>query len=32
MRKFVKGNEAVAIGAIYAGCDTYFGYPINAGQ
>lgn len=29
MRKFVKGNEAVAIGAIYAGCDTYFGYPIT---
>ncbi|NLX47835.1 MAG: 3-methyl-2-oxobutanoate dehydrogenase subunit VorB [Euryarchaeota archaeon] len=29
MKKFVKGNEAVAIGAIYAGCDTYFGYPIT---
>lgn len=29
MRKFVKGNEAVAIGAIYAGCDIYFGYPIT---
>lgn len=29
MRKFVKGNEAVAIGAIYAGCDVYFGYPIT---
>jgi len=29
MRKFVKGNEAVAIGAVYAGCDTYFGYPIT---
>ena len=29
MRKFVKGNEAVAIGAIYAGCDAYFGYPIT---
>lgn len=29
MRKFVKGNEAVTIGAIYAGCDVYFGYPIT---
>lgn len=29
MRKFVKGNEAVAIGALYAGCDVYFGYPIT---
>jgi 2-oxoisovalerate ferredoxin oxidoreductase alpha subunit len=29
MRKFVKGNEAVAIGAVFAGCDTYFGYPIT---
>ncbi len=29
MRRFVKGNEAVAIGAIYAGCDAYFGYPIT---
>jgi 2-oxoisovalerate ferredoxin oxidoreductase alpha subunit len=29
MRRFVKGNEAVAIGAIYAGCDLYFGYPIT---
>lgn len=29
MRKFVKGNEAVAIGAVYAGCDVYFGYPIT---
>ncbi|HRU12066.1 MAG TPA: 3-methyl-2-oxobutanoate dehydrogenase subunit VorB [Methanomassiliicoccales archaeon] len=29
MRRFVKGNEAVAIGAIYAGCDVYFGYPIT---
>ncbi len=29
MRKFIKGNEAVAIGAVYAGCDTYFGYPIT---
>ncbi len=29
MRKFVKGNEAVTIGALYAGCDVYFGYPIT---
>lgn len=29
MTKFVKGNEAVVIGALYAGCDQYFGYPIT---
>ncbi len=29
MTKFVKGNEAVVIGALYAGCDVYFGYPIT---
>lgn len=29
MRKFVKGNDAVVIGALYAGCDVYFGYPIT---
>ncbi|OPY33174.1 MAG: Ketoisovalerate oxidoreductase subunit VorB [Methanomassiliicoccales archaeon PtaU1.Bin124] len=29
MRAFVKGNEAVTIGAVYAGCDVYFGYPIT---
>ncbi len=29
MRKFVKGNDAVMIGAIYAGVDAYFGYPIT---
>jgi len=29
MRKFIKGNEAVAVGAVYAGCDVYFGYPIT---
>lgn len=28
-RKFVKGNEAVAMGAIEAGCRFYFGYPIT---
>ncbi len=27
--KLVKGNEAVVIGALYAGCDAYFGYPIT---
>ncbi len=29
MVKFVKGNEAVVIGALYAGCDAFFGYPIT---
>lgn len=29
MVKFVKGNEAVVIGALYAGCHCYFGYPIT---
>lgn len=29
MTQFVKGNEAVVIGALYAGCDIYFGYPIT---
>ena len=29
MTKFVKGNEAIVIGALYAGCDLYFGYPIT---
>ena len=29
MMKFVKGNEAAVIGALYAGCDAYFGYPIT---
>jgi 2-oxoisovalerate ferredoxin oxidoreductase alpha subunit len=28
-RKLVKGNTAVAIGALYAGCDCFFGYPIT---
>lgn len=28
-RKLVKGNEAVVIGALVAGCDAYFGYPIT---
>ncbi len=29
MTKFIKGNEAVVVGALYAGCDLYFGYPIT---
>lgn len=28
-RKFVKGNEAIAMAAIKAGCRYYFGYPIT---
>ena len=28
-KKLVKGNTAVIIGALYAGCDCYFGYPIT---
>ena len=28
-RLFIKGNEAVAMGAIEAGCRYYFGYPIT---
>ena len=27
--KLIKGNTAVIIGAMYAGCDCYFGYPIT---
>jgi 2-oxoisovalerate ferredoxin oxidoreductase alpha subunit len=29
MTTFIKGNEAVVIGALYAGADVYFGYPIT---
>ncbi len=29
MIKFLKGNEAVVVGALYAGSDVYFGYPIT---
>ena len=29
MTMFVKSNEAVVIGALYAGCELYFGYPIT---
>ena len=27
--KLVKGNSAVVIGALYAGSDCFFGYPIT---
>ena len=27
--QIVKGNTAVIIGALYAGCDCFFGYPIT---
>lgn len=27
--KLIKGNNAVIVGALYAGCDGYFGYPIT---
>ena len=27
--QMIKGNTAVVIGAMYAGCDCYFGYPIT---
>ncbi len=27
--KLVKGNSAVIVGALYAGCDCFFGYPIT---
>jgi len=29
MTKFIKGNEAIVVGALYAGADVYFGYPIT---
>jgi len=29
MTKFMKSNEAVVAGALYAGCELYFGYPIT---
>ena len=29
MIKFVKGNEAVVMGALYANCKAFFGYPIT---
>ena len=29
MTTFVKGNEAIIVGALYAGCDAFFGYPIT---
>ena len=27
--RLMKGNEAVVVGALYAGCDAFFGYPIT---
>ncbi|WNY28845.1 2-oxoglutarate oxidoreductase subunit KorA [Methanimicrococcus stummii] len=27
--QLIKGNTAVIVGAMYAGCDCYFGYPIT---
>ncbi|MCK5805448.1 MAG: 3-methyl-2-oxobutanoate dehydrogenase subunit VorB [Lentisphaeria bacterium] len=27
--KLIKGNDAVCVGALYAGCDCFFGYPIT---
>jgi len=27
--QLIKGNHAVIVGALYAGCDCYFGYPIT---
>ncbi len=27
--QLMKGNHAVIAGALYAGCDCYFGYPIT---
>ena len=27
--RLVKGNDAAVIGALYAGCEAYFGYPIT---
>ena len=27
--QLMKGNHAVVVGALYAGCDCYFGYPIT---
>ena len=28
-RLLLKGNEAAVYGALLAGCDSYFGYPIT---
>jgi 2-oxoisovalerate ferredoxin oxidoreductase alpha subunit len=27
--QLMKGNHAIVVGALYAGCDCYFGYPIT---
>lgn len=28
-KRLVKGNEAIALGAVHAGCEAFFGYPIT---
>lgn len=28
-RRLVKGNEAIALGAVHGGCEAFFGYPIT---
>jgi len=28
-RKLTKGNDAIAMAAVAAGCEYYFGYPIT---
>ncbi len=27
--QLIKGNSAIVVGALYAGCDCFFGYPIT---
>ncbi|HPS90376.1 MAG TPA: 3-methyl-2-oxobutanoate dehydrogenase subunit beta, partial [Methanosarcina vacuolata] len=27
--QLIKGNSAIIVGALYAGCDCFFGYPIT---
>ena len=27
--RLIKGNSAIIVGALYAGCDCFFGYPIT---
>ncbi len=29
MKKIIKGNDAIIYGALLAGCDSYYGYPIT---
>ncbi|MDC0357247.1 3-methyl-2-oxobutanoate dehydrogenase subunit VorB [Oligoflexia bacterium] len=28
-KRLIKGNEALAVGAVHGGCDSFFGYPIT---